>query len=124
MGRYDAVRPAPWGCWPATGVTAPASTQAPIGTDSTTVPSPKRRGLGASAHYTGTHLLIKGKSMLIKKWISGSFIGAYIGALAIAATLPVQTSDAASAEAMPIKVAVRRITEPHSLHTMADDFVP
>ena len=62
--------------------------------------------------------------MLIKKWISGSFIGAYIGALAIAATPPVQTSQAASAEAMPIKVAVRRITETQYRHTIADVFGP
>ena len=55
--------------------------------------------------------LLRGNHLVIKKWISGAFIGAYIGAIAIAATLPVQTSEAATAEAMPIKVAVRRITE-------------
>src|SRR6185436_3019224 len=47
---------------------------------------------------------------------------AFIGALAIAATLAAQSPEQMSGEARPVKVAVRRITETQYRHTIADVF--
>jgi hypothetical protein len=62
--------------------------------------------------------------LLIKKWVCVAFIGAFVGAFALGATPPVLTSEASSGEAVPIKVAVRRITETQYRHTIADIFGP
>jgi hypothetical protein len=66
--------------------------------------------------------------MLVKKWVCGALIGVFIGALTFAATPPVQTPEPASGGAVPIavpiKVAVRRITETQYRHTIADVFGP
>lgn len=60
--------------------------------------------------------------LLIKK---SSWVGfAFIGALAVAATAPAQTSEPISGKASPIRVAVRRITESQYRHTIADVFSP
>src|SRR5262252_10701532 len=49
---------------------------------------------------------------------------AFMGALAIAAMPPTQSSGPKSGETGPIKVAVRRITETQYRHTIADVFGP
>jgi Protein of unknown function (DUF1592)/Protein of unknown function (DUF1588)/Protein of unknown function (DUF1595)/Protein of unknown function (DUF1585)/Protein of unknown function (DUF1587) len=54
------------------------------------------------------------------RWLG---ICAFVGALAFAAT-PAQAPKPASGEAMPIKVALRRITETQYRHTIADVFGP
>jgi hypothetical protein len=74
------------------------------------------RKFGASAHYGELKLLIHKKV----RWVG---IGAFIGALAFGAT-PVQAPKPASGEAIPIKVALRRITETQYRHTIADVFGP
>lgn len=50
--------------------------------------------------------------------------GAFMVALAVAAASHAQTSQPTSGEAIPIKVAVRRITESQYRHTIADVFGP
>jgi Protein of unknown function (DUF1592)/Protein of unknown function (DUF1588)/Protein of unknown function (DUF1595)/Protein of unknown function (DUF1585)/Protein of unknown function (DUF1587) len=66
--------------------------------------------------YGGLKLLINKKA----RWVA---IGAFIGTLAFAAT-PVQAPKPTSRETMPIKVALRRITETQYRHTIADVFGP
>src|SRR5215813_8847647 len=55
-----------------------------------------------------------------RRWVCVAFMGA----LAIAAMPPTQSSGSKSGEAGPIKVAVRRITETQYRHTIADVFGP
>lgn len=55
-----------------------------------------------------------------RRWVCVAFMGA----LAIAAMPPTQSSGPKSGEAGPIKVAVRRITETQYRHTIADVFGP
>ena len=61
--------------------------------------------------------------LLIPKKARWAGIGAFIGALAFAAP-PVPAPKPASGEAMPVKVALRRITETQYRHTIADVFGP
>jgi hypothetical protein len=61
--------------------------------------------------------------LLIHKKVRWVGIGAFIGALAFAAT-PVQAPQPTAGEAIKIKVALRRITETQYRHTIADVFGP
>jgi Protein of unknown function (DUF1592)/Protein of unknown function (DUF1588)/Protein of unknown function (DUF1595)/Protein of unknown function (DUF1585)/Protein of unknown function (DUF1587) len=75
-----------------------------------------RRGLALQRIAGKLKVLIHRKI----RWLS---LGVFIGALAFAAT-PVQAPKPASGQAMPIKVALRRITETQYRHTIADVFGP
>ncbi|HYV07747.1 MAG TPA: DUF1592 domain-containing protein [Blastocatellia bacterium] len=60
--------------------------------------------------------------MLFNKQARLAVCGAFIAAAAVAATPRAQTSTPALGEAVPIKVAVRRLTESQYRHTIADVF--
>jgi len=76
--------------------------------------------MGALAHYAGTQFLTKKA-----RWVCGAWVcGVFMGALAFADTSHAQTSKPMSGGTMPIKVALRRITETQYRHTIADVFGP
>jgi len=75
-----------------------------------------------TSRHGGSQLLLKQNST--NKKIRWACAAAFIVALAFAVTPRAQTSESASGEAGPVKVAVRRITESQYRHTIADIFGP
>src|SRR5215471_449555 len=67
---------------------------------------------------------MKAEKMRTDKKVCWLGLGAFIGLLGLVSAAPAQTSKPASGGLVPVKVALRRITETQYRHTIADVFGP